>query len=411
MSPPLRVLHVIPSISPLRGGPSKAVLEMVTALRQQGVDASILTTNDHGPGVDASLPTGQWIDRQGLPLIAFPRWSPPVQALREFAFSPGLVRWLKGHIHDYDLLHVHAIFSFPSTWAMREARHAGVPYLVRTIGQLSPWSLAQSRSRKTWMLRLIEERNLNGAAALHFTAGAERDEVAALGLLPPALVLPLGVQLNNQTSLRTQHGNVRADGITRFLFLSRLHPKKQLDRLLEALALLNRQRPDASWELRIAGQGEPGYERQLQELAESLGLGGRCRWLGQVEGAGKDQELVDADWLVLPSAAENFGIAVAEALAAGTPAILSPEVAVSDLVAAAGAGLVCASTPPELARTLAQALGGPSPATRLAARSLAEQRLAWPAIATALETHYADIVKARRPNAAASAPALPEVRR
>jgi glycosyltransferase involved in cell wall biosynthesis len=409
MSPSLRVLHVIPSISPLRGGPSKAVLEMVTALRQQGVDASILTTNDHGPGVDASLPTGRWIDHQGLPLIAFPRWSPPVQALREFAFSPGLVGWLKGHIHDYDLLHVHAIFSFPSTWAMREARHAGVPYLVRTIGQLSPWSLAQSRSRKTWMLRLIEERNLNGAAALHFTAGAERDEVAAIGLLPPALVLPLGVRLNNRTSVRHQQANVSADRITRFLFLSRLHPKKQLDRLLEALALLNRQHPDVSWELRIAGQGEPGYVRQLQGLAESLGLGARCRWLGQVEGAGKDQELVDADWLVLPSAAENFGIAVAEALAAGTPAILSPEVAVSDLVAAAGAGLVCSSTPAELARMLEQALGGPSPATRLAARSLAEQQLAWPAIATALENRYAAIVKARRRNAAA--PALPEARR
>jgi glycosyltransferase involved in cell wall biosynthesis len=411
MNPSLRVLHVIPSISPLRGGPSKAVLDMVGAIRQRGVDASILTTNDHGPGVDASLPTGKWIERQGIPLIAFPRWSPPVHALREFAFSPTLVRWLKGHLHDYDLLHVHAIFSFPSTWAMREARHAGVPYLVRTIGQLSPWSLAQSRSRKIWMLRLIEERNLNGAAALHFTAGAERDEVAALGLLPPALVLPLGVRLNNQTNRRPQEGGDGADRITRFLFLSRLHPKKQLDRLLEALALLNQQRPDASWELRIAGRGEPSYERQLHGLAESLGLGQRCRWLGQVEGEGKDRELADADWLVLPSAAENFGIAVAEALAAGTPAILSPEVAVSDLVATAGAGLVCASTPPELARTLAQALGGPSPATRLAARSLAEQRLAWPAIAAALETHYADIVKANRRSAALSTPAPPEVHR
>jgi len=402
---------VIPSISPLRGGPSKAVMEMVEALRQRGVDASILTTNDHGPGVDPSLPTGHWIERQGLPLIAFPRWSPPVPALREFAFSPDLVRWLKGHIHNYDLLHVHAIFSFPSTWAMREARHASIPYLVRTIGQLSPWSLAQSRSRKLWMLRLIEQRNLNGAAALHFTSGAERDEVAALGLLPPPLVLPLGVRLNTQTSHRAKEGGDGADRITRFLFLSRLHPKKQLDRLLEALALLNQQRPDRPWELRIAGQGEHGYERQLRDQAESLGLGDRCLWLGQVEGERKEQELADADWLVLPSAAENFGIAVVEALAAGTPAILSPEVAVSELVAAAGAGLVCASTPPELALTLEAALGGPSPATRQAARSLAVKRLAWPAIATSLEATYTDIVKAHRPSTAASASALPKARR
>ena len=411
MSAPLRVLHVIPSISPLRGGPSKAVLEMVAALRQRGVEASILTTNDHGPGVDLSLPTGQWIDHQGLPLIAFPRWSPSMRALREFAYSPDLVRWLKCHLHTYDLLHVHAIFSFPSTWAMREARHAGVPYLVRTIGQLSPWSLAQSRSRKLWMLRLIEQRNLNGAASLHFTSEAERDEVAALGLLPPALVLPLGVKLNNRTSRVAEEGSDRTDRITRFLFLSRLHPKKQLDRLLEGLALLHQQRPEAAWELRIAGQGEPAYERQLKDQAESLGLGQRCRWLGQVEGECKEQEFADADWLVLPSAAENFGIAVVEALAAGTPAILSPEVAVSELVAKAGAGLICGSSPRELAQTLAAALGGPSSATREAARNLAEQRLAWPAIATALETRYAEIVKAHRHHPAAPAPAPLEARR
>lgn len=411
MNPPLRVLHVIPSISPLRGGPSKAVMEMVAALRDRGVDAAILTTNDHGPGVDASLPTGQWIDRQGLPLIAFPRWSPPVQALREFAFSPGLVQWLRGHLGHYDLLHVHAIFSFPSTWTMREARHSGVPYLVRTIGQLSPWSLAQSRSRKEVMLNLVERRNLNGAAALHVTSEAERDEVTALGLLPPPLVLPLGVRLPPRTRDRSRQAGDGADRVTRFLFLSRLHPKKQLDRLLAALALLQQHQPAAAWELRIAGRGEPGYEGQLREQATALGLEARCRWLGQVEGEGKARELADADWLVLPSAAENFGIVVAEALAAGTPAILSPEVAVSDLVAAAGAGLVCDSSPPDLARTLAQALGGPDPATCEAARSLADQRLAWPAIATALESHYADIVKDHRSTALASAPAHREARR
>jgi hypothetical protein len=84
---------------------------------------------------------------------------------------------------------------------------------------------------------------------------------------------------------------------------------------------------------------------------------------------------------------------------------------VSDLVATAGAGLVCASAPPELARTLAQALGGPSPATRLAARSLAKQRLSWPAIASSLEARYDDIVRANRRNAAPTPPAHPEARR
>jgi glycosyltransferase involved in cell wall biosynthesis len=112
-----------------------------------------------------------------------------------------------------------------------------------------------------------------------------------------------------------------------------------------------------------------------------------------VEGERKELEMLQADWFVLPSAAENFGIAVVEALAAGTPAILSPQVAVAAMVQSAGAGLVCDSEPTALASALNGALGGPAPAIRLAARSLAEQRLAWPAIATNLVSNYAELVK------------------
>ena len=88
----MRVLHLIPSISPHRGGPSQAVVEMVSALRQQGVDASIVTTNDDGPGVLASLPLRRWHQHQGVPVLAFPRWSPPLRPLLEFAVAPALLR-------------------------------------------------------------------------------------------------------------------------------------------------------------------------------------------------------------------------------------------------------------------------------------------------------------------------------
>jgi glycosyltransferase involved in cell wall biosynthesis len=390
----VRVLHVIPSVSPLRGGPSRAVLAMVQALRDQGVEASILTTNDHGPGIDPTLRPGRWSEREGVPLLAFRRWSPPLAPLREFAISPGLVGWLGRHIRDYDLLHVHAIFSFPSTWAMVQARQAGVPYLVRTIGQLSPWSLGQSSGRKRWMLRLVERANLEGAAALHFTTRAERDEAAALGLAAPTLILPLGVRppesaTAGATDVLPPAGNEGA----RFLFLSRLHPKKQLERLLQALAILMRRQPEAAWRLTIVGSGPPAYEQQLRALADRLGLAERCRWLGHLEGSAKQEQLLGADWLVLPSAAENFGIAVAEALVCGTPVIVSPEVAMAELVAEAGAGLVCSSEPEALAATLSGALAGPTAAMRQAAFNLAEQRLAWNAIAAELRSAYAALVR------------------
>ena len=386
----MRVLHVIPSISPLRGGPSRAVIEMVAALRLQEVDAAILTTNDHGPGLHPDLVTGRWQQHQGVPVLAFPRWSPPVAALLEFAISPGLSFWLARHLKDYDLLHIHALFSYPSTTAMAQARWAGVPYILRSIGQLSPWSLAQSRGRKRLMLRLIERRNLQRAAALHFTTVAERDEAAALGLAPPSLVLPLGVR-GPEPAAAAAGGRDGAAPV-RFLFLSRLHPKKRLENLLDALALLQRLRPDAPWELAIAGEGEPRYVAGLQERSRRLGLGSRCRWLGFVEGEAKWQLLQAADWYVLPSAAENFGIAAVEALAAGTPVILSPEVAVAADVERCGAGLVCGSDPEALTLALGQALERPSLSMRASALNLAQMDFSWSTIALQLRDAYRQLL-------------------
>jgi glycosyltransferase involved in cell wall biosynthesis len=386
----MRVLHVIPSISPLRGGPSRAVLDMVAALRLQEVDAAILTTNDHGPGLHPDLVTGHWQWHQGVPVLAFPRWSPPVAALREFAFSPALSLWLARHLKQYELLHIHALFSYPSTSAMAQARWAGVPYILRSIGQLSPWSLAQSRGRKRLLLRLIERRNLEQAAALHFTTAAERDEAAVLGLAPPNLVLPLGVRCPDPLSQSASAPNGSAP--VRFLFLSRLHPKKQLENLLDALALLQRQRPEARWELAIAGEGEPRYVAGLQERTRGLGIEARCGWLGFLEGEAKWQALKAADWYVLPSAAENFGIAAVEALAAGTPVILSPEVAVAANVARAGAGLVSASDPEALALTLATALERPSLTMRASALTLVATDFSWSTIALQLRDAYRQVL-------------------
>lgn len=380
----LKVLHVIPSISPRRGGPSQAAIEMVSALRLRGVDASILTTNDDCDSLLTDLPTGSWTTYSGVPVLAFPRWSPPMGALKDYTYSSPLNRWLPDNIRKFDLLHVHALFAYPSTMAMMHARRARMPYLLRTIGQLSPWSLAQSKLRKQLMLYLIERRNLDAASFLHFTTPLERDECfTAFRKSFPSLVLPLGVRL---PSLLPED-NFRKDGL-RLLFLSRLHPKKQLEVLLKALALFQSAAPQIPWQLDIAGSGEPAYIASLQKLTTQLNLSHRCRWLGHVQGDAKTTLLQQADWFLLPSAAENFGIAVVEAMAAGTPVIVSPQVAVADLIAGAGAGIVCPSEPAALCQVLLSHFHGPSPAMRLAARSLAESTFSWSSVADQLEKSY-----------------------
>lgn len=384
----MRVLHLIPSISPLRGGPSQAVLALAAAQRARGLDAVVLTTNDHGDQVLADLPIGRWCDRQEVPVLAFARWSPPIRALREFAVAPGLLGGLRRELAAADLLHVHALFSFASTAGMALARQQQVPYLVRSIGQLNRWSLRQSPRRKRLLLKLMERRNLNGARALHFTSDAEREEAADLGLRPPPIVLPLGVALPQLDPPVP----APADQAVRWLFLSRIHPKKQLPVLFEALADLQRRQPAARWLLDVAGEGDASYVEQLQQLAQWLGLAERIRWCGFAAGEAKAALLARADWFVLPSASENFGIAAAEALAAGTPVILSPGVALAPDVRQAGAGLVCEPEPAALAQALERALQPPSAALVEAARALAAERYSWPAIAAALEQHYQAIL-------------------
>ena len=384
----LKVLHVIPSISPRRGGPSQAAIEMVNALRLRQVDASIVTTNDDCESLLTDLPIGGWTSYGGVPVLAFPRWNPPIGVLKEYIFSSHLNRWLPGNIRNFDIIHVHALFSFPSTVAMMHARRARIPYLLRTIGQLSPWSLAQSKLRKQLMLNLVERRNLGSASLLHFTTTLERDECfTAFSQSFPSLVLPLGVRLPSLLPA----AKPKRDGI-RLLFLSRLHPKKQLEVLLKGLALFQSDYPQAIWQLDIAGAGEPAYLASLQKLAVQLNLSQRCRWLGHVQGDAKTSLLQQADWFLLPSAAENFGIAVVEALAAGTPVIVSPQVAVADLIVAAGAGLVCPSDPASICKILLTHYQGPTSAMRMAARSLAESTFSWGSVADQLEYHYRQIL-------------------
>lgn len=256
---------------------------------------------------------------------------------------------------------------------MTIARRQGIPYLLRPLGLLNRWSLQQSPRRKQLMLQLVDRANIRAAAALHCTSRAEAEEVADLGLNHRTLVLPLGVPLPPVTP-------ASSPGPIRFLFLSRLHPKKQLPVLLQALAALQHQQPKAQWQLLVAGTGTPAYTAELQATAKALGIAGRVQWLGFVEGVAKQRLLAEAHWFVLPSASENFGIAAAEALAAGTPVVLAPGVALAADVASCGAGWVCEAKLEPLNQRLAACLVPPPEAMRQAARALAADRYSWAGI-------------------------------
>lgn len=356
---------------------------MVSALRERGIDAAIVSTDDDGPR-RLSYPHNQWLALHDVPVRLFPRWSPPIAPLREFAIAPSLGRWLNASLDEWDLLHVHALFSWPSTWGMALARRHRTPYILRTIGQLQSWSLQRSAWRKRLMMLLIENANLRGADLLQATSQIEADDLVRLRLTRKIRILPLGVTSQPAATQPVRQGQL--------LFLSRLHPKKRLEILLEALALVLHREPSLNWSLTVAGTGDPSYIAALQALSYRLGIDKHCRWVGFVSGRAKLDLLQTSSWLVLPSAAENFAIAAAESLAAGTPVILSPEVGIAADVAQAGAGRVCPSEPEPLADTLIEALQTCSAPYRSAALNLASSRYSWSGIAAELEDVYRNLI-------------------
>jgi glycosyltransferase involved in cell wall biosynthesis len=388
----MRVLHVIPSISPVRGGPSQAVIEMVSALCQTGIEAEILTTNDHGANL-LDIKLHQRILYEGAPTWVFPRYSPNLHAIREFAFSKSFTVWLWHHICDYDLVHIHAIFSYPSTVAMAIARIKGVPYIVRPLGQLCNWSLQQSARKKRAYLRLIEQNNLCHSAALHFTSIQEQTEAQALLIDRPSFVLPHGIiipkPLDNARLLLRQQLHLPPDEPI-ILFLSRLHPKKGLDYLIPALGQLKLER----FTFLLAGSGDAAYEVDVSQLITSAGLQPRVRRLGLVAGDFKQLLLQGADLFVLTSHSENFGVAVLEAIAAGLPVVVTSGVALATVVAEKEIGVVTELDVETIAKALMYCLHDPeaSEAMGRRAKEFVYEQYSWETIAQQMKMMYEQIL-------------------
>ncbi len=387
----LKVLHVIPSIAPCRGGPSKAVIEMVSALRNINIDAEIATTNDNGlTTLDVNL--GALINYSNVPVRFFQRYSPHVSALREFGYSASFKTWLRAHIHDYDLIHIHAIFSYCSSIAMLIARKNKVPYVVRPIGQLEDWSLAQSALKKNAYLVLLERANIERASAVHFTAQSERDQaLRRFSVINPA-VIPLGINpakpIPNAKALAFEHWQVNPNTPC-LAFLSRLHPKKGLEFLLHALAYVK----EKQWQLIIAGSGDEDYIETLKDLCSALEITEQVRFVGFIDGDVKNILLQRADLFCLTSYSENFGIAVLEALASGTAALVSRDVALARKIEEHALGFICDLTVDDISAKLALALGDVKQTRHMGntARDFVAEHYQWSGVAGRLSELYATL--------------------
>jgi len=378
----MRVLHVIPSLAASQGGPSKALRLMESSLRARGIEVETVTTDDDGAGGRFPNGLGEPVHEEGGLRRYFRK------SFHPYKVSLALRLWLLEHVHEYDVVHVHTLFSFSSLVAAQAARRARVPYIVRPLGTLARYGL---QARRPWLkrlsLRLIESRILREAAAVHFTSEQEREEAVELGIPMRSAVVPLAVEAAPAAAPEALWARFPGLRGQRFvLFLSRLDPKKNVENLLHAIAAF----PDRDLRWLLAGDGEPRYVRQLAQSARALGLDDRLIWAGHLEGESKAAAFGQAAAFVLPSLSENFGIAAAEALIAGLPVVLGQGVALAAPAAAAGAGMICGPDPESIRNSVESLLADPDrlAAAALHAEEFARRELSTESMASRLEQMY-----------------------
>lgn len=379
----MRILHVVPSYLPAvrYGGPIFAVHGLARALAAAGHDVHVATTSVDGAG-DSDVPLGSIVPRDGVSVRYF-----RASALRRLYHSPAMGRALRADVGSFDVVHTHSAFLWPPWMAARAARAAGVPYVAAPRGMLVK-DLVRRKSalaKRAW-IAAVERANLEGAAAIHATSEEEAERLREFGLRLPAVeVIPNGVDIDDS-------GPPAARRDRELLFLGRLNWKKGLDRLIPALRSLPAAR------LVIAGNDEERYSRSLRDMARASGVEDRIEFTGAVYGERKAELLARATLLVLPSYSENFGNVVLEALAAGCPVAVTPEVGLAAFVREAGAGAVVAGESAQLGAALAALLGDPVTLAAMGARGRAavRERFAWAAVAHRMERLYERISAGRR---------------
>jgi glycosyltransferase involved in cell wall biosynthesis len=293
------MIHVIPAVSEEASGPSYSVPRLCESLIAAGADVELAALER--PSTRSPLPF----------LKTFPPGLGPVRLGR----SPKLRRWLDEQVASggIDILHNHSLWMMPNVYPGIACRQGPCKLVVSPRGTLSRWALRRRAVQKRVFWRLLQERAVRAAACLHATAESEYEDIRRMGFRQPLCILPNGVDL---PPLNRASG----EGRRQLLFLGRVHPQKGVEVLLRAWHAVAPRFPE--WELRIVGPGELGHVADLRALSERLRLQ-RIEFSGPLYGEDKVNAYRHAALFVLPTFSENFGMAVAESLATGTPVIVT----------------------------------------------------------------------------------------
>jgi glycosyltransferase involved in cell wall biosynthesis len=379
------------------GGPAINVVECSLALLDHGVKASVVSTNLAGApsrhrrfvSSDAEFPSGVQEIEVSLCKSSWPY---------RLAYSPELKPVLKRELARADLLRIHSLFLFPQYAAYREALRADVPYIVSFHGAMDPYLRKRGRLRKWLADRVWQADMLNRAAAIHVTSTDERTLTAEIASAVPRVLVPNGIFWKRFQDLPDGGGfrSARLDGHDGPIVLSlgRIARKKAPERLIRALPEILVKHPTTL--LVFAGPDDEGLTDGLRRLAQSLSVGSRVRFVGMLNRDERLAALNAATAWALPSHTENFAVAAAEAMAAGRPVVLTPQVNIASDAAGAGAAVVTRPDAADLGEQLVRLLDDSSLRQQLGERAREHaKRYDWGRVGAELARVYREVVADR----------------
>jgi glycosyltransferase involved in cell wall biosynthesis len=331
----LRLLHCISSVNPANGGPIEGLKQLSSVYNAKGYSVEIVSL-DH--------PDAPWVKTCPFKVHALgPTY------IGKWAYAPKLTNWMKAHTSDFGLVIVNGIWQYHAFGIWRALKGTNLPYFVFTHGMLDPWFKRNYplKHLKKWLFwPWAEYRVLRDSAGVLFTCEEERrlarqsfwlyqckEHVVTYGTNRPPLDREPQVRAFLERFPQLQ-------GKRCLLFLGRVHEKKGADLLFKATARVKALRPQqfANVQLVMAGPADHSYGQEMRSLAQTLGLADQTTWTGMIQGDLKWGAFQQAEAFVLPSHQENFGIAVAEALACQLPVLISNQVNIWREVVDAKAG-------------------------------------------------------------------------
>jgi glycosyltransferase involved in cell wall biosynthesis len=400
----MKILQVVTTLAPSMGGPSIACPELSQELVRQGYQVSIYASDVDGSG-HLNVPLGRPVLDKGVEIRYFRGLSWP----GGYMFSPGMWRELRETVADFDVVHIYSVYGFSCSAAAYWCRKRCVPYIVHPHGSLDPFLRRRHRPRKWLHAKLLAERDFRRAAGVLFNSDEEMRLASdwsglkmprrRAGEAPKQFVVPVGIDprwLREPDAaagerFRSKYSALMARRLV--VYFGRINFKKGLDILARSFAKVARDREDLH--LVLAGPDTEGYGQKVRAWLTESGVLEKATFTGLLEGEDRFAALQQADVFALPSYTENFGQAVAEAMASGVPVVISDQVNIWPEVKRASAGLVVPCDAEATAQALRYILDDPEKGRQMGSngRQWVAEHLPWRVVAAEMANAYGEIVR------------------